>query len=386
MPDTPKSLGQENRKSFSLMSSMLAPEILDSMADGVYVTDPGRQIVFWNRAAERITGWSQAEVVGRSCYDNVLIHVDKDGHRLCGEEFCPLHRAIVANQASAEPLLVYAQAKSGKRVPVEVSVAPIHGANGAVVGGIEVFRDLSAAAEDLRCAQLIQQNMLATALPKDPRYRFGIRYVPRDLIGGDFYRLEAVGTDGYVGMVADVMGHGVSAALYTMQLRALWEDFRSQLAAPAAFFENVNAGLHQLAHGNDYFATGFFFHLDAASGRMRHVNAGHPAPIVLRRSGATEFLGGHGPGLGLFVPAAYPEGETVLAPGDTLVAYTDGAVEIFNAAGEEMQDAGLVEALRHANAAAPDFDFDRLEEYLLKYSNGIRFPDDLTVLRVHRTG
>lgn len=386
MPDRPSEVGPSGNVNGLGWPSLLAPELLNSIADGVYVTDRQRQIVFWNRAAERITGWSQAEVVGRSCYDNMLVHVDKDGHRLCGEEFCPLHRAIVADCASAEPLLVYAQAKSGKRVPVEVSVAPIHDARGEVVGGIEVFRDLGAAAEDLRCAQLIQQRSLATVLPRDARYQFGIRYVPRDLIGGDFYRLEAIGSDAYVGMVADVMGHGVSAALYTMQLRALWEDFRPQFAAPAAFFEKVNAGLHQLAHDNDYFATGFFFHLDAASGCMRYANAGHPEPIVLRRTGATEFLGGHGPGLGLFVPVAYPEGETVLAPGDTLVAYTDGAVEIFNAAGEEMQDSGLVQALRYAQAGTPDCDFDRLEEALLKFSNGIRFPDDLTILRVHRTG
>jgi phosphoserine phosphatase RsbU/P len=314
-----------------------------------------------------------------------LIHEDKDGHQLCGEEFCPLHRAIVTDTASPEAVLVYAQTKSGKRVPVEVSVSPIHDADGKVTGGIEVFRDLRAAEEDLRCAQLIQQQTLATVLPEDSRYQFGIRYVPRDLVGGDFYRVEAVAPSGYAGMVADVMGHGVSAALYTMQLRALWEEFRSDLPRPALFFERLNAGLHLLAHDNDYFATGFYFFLDAANGQLSYVNAGHPAPILLRNTGEVIFLSEHGPGLGLFDSTTYPESMATLEVGDALVAYTDGAAEIFNAAGEEMQESGLAAVLKQSGIGSEIFEFDRLEEDLLKFNSRIRFPDDLTLLRVRRS-
>lgn len=44
----------------------------------------------WSKSAERITGWTAAEVVGRPCFDNILCHIDKDGHLLCGKEDCPL--------------------------------------------------------------------------------------------------------------------------------------------------------------------------------------------------------------------------------------------------------------------------------------------------------
>ena len=371
--------------SSNLLLSLLPADILNSMPDGVYITDLERRIVFWNRAAEAITGWTTAEVVGKSCFDNILVHMDKDGRQLCGEEFCPLHRAIVTGRASIEAVLVFAQSKTGHRVPVEVTVAPIHDARGAVVGGIEVFRDLSAAEEDLRCAQMIQQQTLAAELPVDFRYEFGIRYVPHELIGGDFYRLEAVdGGNGYAGMVADVMGHGVSAALYTMQLWALWDEARPRFSRPAAFLEQINAGLHRLAHDSDYFATGLFFHLEAATGRLRYANAGHPDPVLMHKDGSIRFLNEHGPGLGLFQPATFPESEVQMEPGETLVAYTDGAVELFNAEGEEMQESGLAEAFRRSGIGAAGFQFERLEEILLKFSNGIRFPDDLTVLRVRR--
>ena len=83
--------------------------IVDSLNDGIYVCDPDRRIIYWSKSAERITGWSAEEVVGRHCFDSVLCHVDKDGHQLCGEEFCPLHRAIKTNAGSKGSLLVYAQ-------------------------------------------------------------------------------------------------------------------------------------------------------------------------------------------------------------------------------------------------------------------------------------
>ena len=67
--------------------------ILDCLADGAYATDTDRRILFWNRSAERITGWKREDVVGRRCRDNILVHVDIDGHPLCRTEFCPLHRA-----------------------------------------------------------------------------------------------------------------------------------------------------------------------------------------------------------------------------------------------------------------------------------------------------
>ena len=69
--------------------------ILDSLNDGVYVCDKDRRIVYWSKSAEKITGWESNDVVGRRCLDDVLCHIDKDNHPLCGEEFCPLHRSMI---------------------------------------------------------------------------------------------------------------------------------------------------------------------------------------------------------------------------------------------------------------------------------------------------
>ena len=81
-------------------------QILDSLGDGVYVTDLDRKITYWNKAAERITGWKAEEILGHDCFDDILCHVDKDGHCMCGKEYCPcIDRlpAIAANAPCCSP-------------------------------------------------------------------------------------------------------------------------------------------------------------------------------------------------------------------------------------------------------------------------------------------
>jgi PAS domain S-box-containing protein len=359
-----------------------AREILDALADGTYITDADRKIIFWSRAAERITGWSAREVVNHGCADNILVHVDKDGHQLCGREHCPLHRAMVTGEMSQEPLLVFAQHKQGHRIPVEVSVAPLHDQAGRTFGGIEVFRDLTSMMEDLRRAKVIQGHLLESNLPPDPRLRFDMRYIPEELVGGDFYRVEALDPDGYGILLADVMGHGVASALYTMHLRSLWEECRADLVSPSRFMGELNRRLHKLASPEGYFATAFFLLLNAASGELRYVRAGHPSPFLLRRVGAIERLDHRSPALGLRVEANYTVTTAHLERGDTLLLFTDGAIEIVDKQGEELGEAGLIRLLE-GFASAP-LDLPRIETKLLEFSNLLHLPDDLTLLSVHR--
>ena len=57
--------------------------LLDNLYDGVYFVNLEREITFWNKAAEKITGFSKAEVIGKRCADNLLCHVDQRGNSLC---------------------------------------------------------------------------------------------------------------------------------------------------------------------------------------------------------------------------------------------------------------------------------------------------------------
>lgn len=364
------------------LQKIRAPDILNSLPDGAYITDCERRITFWSAAAERITGWTAAEVVGHSCADNLLVHIDKDGNSLCGKDNCPLHRAIVTGETSGEPLLVYAQHKQGRRIPVEVSVAPLRDSAGNAVGGIEVFRDWTSVLDDLRRAKAIQDHTLDSKLPHDPRVSFEVRYTPEDLIGGDFYRIEATNEDTYAVMVADVMGHGLASALYTMQLRSLWEECHQFLGSPDGFLTELNRRLYRFTSPEGYFATGFLAVLNAASGDLDYVNAGHTAPILLRGSGQVEQLSQRSPALGLIEQATFKTRRATLGQGDTLLLFTDGAVETLNAQGEELGSEGLIRILRGFNSTSVDLAV--LESKLLLHSGRIRLEDDLTLLKISR--
>lgn len=364
------------------LDANLSPQtILDSLNDGVYATDVDRRIVYWSKSAERITGWPASEVVGTRCRDDVLCHVDKDGHHLCGKEYCPLHRCMVTDQASSMPLIVFAQGKQGNRIPMLVSVAQIHDASGTVVGGVETFRDLSTQIADIQRAQKIQSLTCQKELPDDPRIHFATHYIPHDIIGGDYYAIAQLDADRYGFLLADVTGHGISAALYTMYLSSLWKEHRHLLSDPRAFAAAMNDRFCGLMEGATSLAAGICGVLDLAAGVLRVANAGNPFPLRIR-NGQYEAVECSGLPLGCLQEADYEEAVVDVTSGDCLLFFTDGAVEIFNERNEALGSEGLAEVLKDLGYPESDVTFAAIEERLLKYSNRIRFDDDLTFLEV----
>ncbi|MFO1492975.1 MAG: SpoIIE family protein phosphatase [Kiritimatiellia bacterium] len=291
-----------------------AREILQLLPDGAYICDRDRRIVFWNDAAARITGWTADQVVGKHCRDNILVHIDKDGHPLCGKEFCPLYRCMVTRSRSSLPLVVFALHHDGYRVPVEVTVAPLVDATGEVLGGIEIFRDLTDTIRDLEHASQIQRELLKLDLLDDTRVKVTARFSPASLVGGDFYKAERLDDHLYALMVADVTGHGVSAALHCMQLCALWEEDRDLLTQPAALFTSMSRRLAVLTGHQDCFATALFVLLDARDGKLTWANAGHPEGLILTDSPPVR-LETTGPALGLIPDFVFEQNTAVLPRG-----------------------------------------------------------------------
>ncbi len=115
-------------------------KILDNLADGVYFVDRDRKILYWNKGAERITGFKAEQVQGHFCQDNILNHVTENGTLLCLEG-CPLHATILdGNPRQAE---IYLQHSTGHRVPIIVRTMPMQNENGEIIGAVETFSDNS---------------------------------------------------------------------------------------------------------------------------------------------------------------------------------------------------------------------------------------------------
>lgn len=114
--------------------------MLNTVKDGVYFVDLDRKITFWNKGAERITGFRKEEVVGHSCMDNILVHVDCKGTQLC-KEGCPL--LFTMQDGVSREAEVFLHHRRGHRVAISVRTTPLEDDEGNIIGGIELFNELN---------------------------------------------------------------------------------------------------------------------------------------------------------------------------------------------------------------------------------------------------
>jgi sigma-B regulation protein RsbU (phosphoserine phosphatase) len=359
-----------------------AEAVLNSLNDGLYVVDLNRRITYWSPQAEQITGWTAEDVVGKHCRDGVLCHIDKDGRQLCGEEHCPLHRAMVTNSGSTAPIVVFAQSKTGDRVPMRVSVAPIRDSDGTVIGGVETFRDLSGEFNDIMRAQRIQTLTLSQDWPADEGVSFDAHYVPADVVGGDYYAAARLADGVYGFMLADMTGHGVSAALYTMFLSSLWEQHKALMATPTTFCHVVNDELVYLFKDAGPFAATICGVVDLPAGELRVVGAGSPAPLVMNASGRCDKVICPGLPLGCMEDVTYTQEVVPIAPGDYVLLFSDGAIEVSLADESFLGTDGLVAILQRLGYPGSAVSLEQIEEEILRASDRIRFDDDLTLMEV----
>ncbi|NTV13350.1 MAG: sensor domain-containing diguanylate cyclase [Desulfobulbaceae bacterium] len=132
--------------------------IIDTLHDGLYFVDRDRRITYWNRSAEQISGFAAAEVEGRSCSDNILTHMDGEGNCLCLDK-CPL--AFTMEDGQPREAVVYMHHRDGHRVPVSVRTSALIDENGVIVGGVELFSDISGqGANELRVRELEKMALL----------------------------------------------------------------------------------------------------------------------------------------------------------------------------------------------------------------------------------
>lgn len=133
-------------------------DIIENIHDGLYFVDCNRRITYWNKAAEQMTGFSAEEVVGKSCSDNILTHVDSEGRNLC-HGLCPLGQSI--KDGKPREVEVYMHHKYGHRIPVSVRTSALRDDLDNIIGGVELFTDISNhRANEIRLKELEKIAML----------------------------------------------------------------------------------------------------------------------------------------------------------------------------------------------------------------------------------
>jgi PAS domain S-box-containing protein len=355
--------------------------IIDSVSEGLYVTGKDRKIVYWNKAAQKITGWTREDALGTGCFDKFLSHIDKDGRELCGEEFCPLHRAMMTGKGSTVPVIVFANTKSGNRVPMRVSVAPVFNGQGEVVGGVETFQDLSLELRDIERTKQIQEQCLINEAAEDRRLFVNIHYAPCDVIGGDYYSVSKLSKDRYAFILADIVGHGIPSALYTMYLNSLWQERRRLDGNPQSLMQAMNKRLYRLIQGAGTFAAAVCGFLDLKKKTLQVVSAGGPPPVIYRTAAGTyEQVPLKGMPLGCMEQAEFGEFSTELRPGDHMLLYSDALYEIADTSGKMLGVDRLIDIFKQNNWPGSAVSFKEIEKQLLVFSDLIRFKDDFTLI------
>lgn len=148
--------------------SILYKEMLENMYEGIYFVDSNRMITFWNKGAERITGFKSSEIIGKYCFDNILNHVDDKDNHLC-KGGCPLHKTIV--DGIKREVGVYLHHKQGHRVSVAVRTIPLKVDN-KIVGAVEVFVDDNEKAEINKQVNQLKMFALYDQLTELPNRRY----------------------------------------------------------------------------------------------------------------------------------------------------------------------------------------------------------------------
>jgi hypothetical protein len=202
---------------------------------------------------------------------------------------------------------------------------------------------------------------------------------PAQDVGGDAFDYS-LSRDTVSMAVLDAMGHGLPAGLMVSGALAAYRSVRRDGRGIYEQALGVDAVVSGTFPGSA-FVTGVLAELDTASGRLRYVNAGHPAPLLLRGGRVVKELGaGRRVPFGLET-SGFSVGEEVLEPGDWLAVYTDGVTEARDAAGAWFGEARLVEFLTRAVAAGhpPPETARRLMRAVLEHQGGL-LQDDASVL------
>lgn len=142
--------------------------MLENIYEGVYFVDTERKILFWNKGAERITGFTAAEVVNKFCYNNILQHVNEEGKQLC-HSGCPLHATM--EDGNMRDAAVYLHHKDGHRVPVSIKAISIR-EDDKIVGAVEIFWDDSERQNTLKSFEELKSLALTDQLTGLPNRRY----------------------------------------------------------------------------------------------------------------------------------------------------------------------------------------------------------------------
>ncbi len=238
--------------------------------------------------------------------------------------------------------------------------------------------------QDLQLARSVQRAFLPSKNPDYAGYDFYHYYLPADQIGGDYYDYISL-ADGKVAIiVADVVGHGVAAAMLMAKLSAETRFLLASQPNAAVAITMLNQRISDL--GVEKFVTLLCLVLDPASGHVEIVNAGHMAPLWLKANGTVEEPGDEAAGvpIGIIDGFEYELATIQVARGDRLILYTDGINEAPSQAGDMFGIERLQKLVTQCTGTLQDAG-DQIIADVRKFVAGTEQADDMCLVMIGRS-
>ena len=401
-------------------SEALYHSLVETLPQNILRKDLQGRFTFANQQFCKILGRPLEDIVGKTDYDFFP--------RELAEKY---HRDDLRVMQTGKPYETVEehQPPGRDKLYVQVVKTPLYGAGGATIGLQGIFWDITQQRladerirrvnallaqsrkelrarnaqmeDDLNMAREIQLTMLPQQYPAFPpsaplsesAFQFTHRYLPAGSVGGDFFTVSALSENEAGVFICDVAGHGVRSALVTAMIRALAEELKPIATNPGQFLSKLNSDLHAiLKHtGTPMLTTAFYLVADWRTGTMRYANAGHPKPLLIRRSARqaeplANAAGKSEPVLGLFEDAAYQTSEVKLTPKDLVMLFTDGLYEVQDRNDELYSQAMLIIGVqRRAQLPAPQL-FDELLAEIRRFSGDNGFADDVCLVGIEYVG
>ncbi len=238
---------------------------------------------------------------------------------------------------------------------------------------------------DARIGQDFSQRLMPKTMPRAAGYRSWFHNVPRDHGGGDIFDWIEPRPGTFFITVGDVMGKGLQAKFYAFSflgfIRSALHTMLDATDSPAELMKRVNQVLVEDPLLEDTFASLLLMRWEPEQHRVTYANAGHCRPALIGPK-KVEIVPYSDMILGLDPGAEYTDTTIEIQPGSALVSYTDGLLEQPMASGEQLGEAGVLEAVRHAHGSPQPV--DSLVEHVLDISQRRTFGDDILLFWLQR--
>jgi sigma-B regulation protein RsbU (phosphoserine phosphatase) len=243
-------------------------------------------------------------------------------------------------------------------------------------------------AHELRIAREIQLGILpadVSACTRGTGLDIQMIMEPAEEVGGDLYDVLRLDEDRVVVVVGDVSGKGIPAALFMAVSTTLIRAIARQVDRPEEILRRVNDAL-TVQNPRGMFVTIFFAIFEPRAKKISCASTGHPSPVLLRPGSAPRFPF-QAPGMvaGILPGSTVPNQSLDLQAGDTLVFYTDGVTEAFNAGGEQFGERRLLEHLAKQDGHGAAETVASTLQAVRSHAGGHPQSDDITILAVRVT-